>query len=358
MDNLQSACVNFQEKLHEISKRKRGDRVYEEVRANAERILGQFREDPHNPALIEECGRVVRSLEDLNIKELSSTKYQRSRSNIVYISALSKRTHYAAYMAGVWSEDTSISKPFKAWMYNSAADGAISLYEAAYPFINSTQNNSKEKSEEELKDESNRKLLSIFAVGAIEDAGRFLDLADRHFPGAAITRYNKARIDIYHDERDRVRQGVDNLKSIPCPSDDSEVPELIWHVDNYECFLRDNLMRERIQNETPENFVRIDQVLQKNRDEAQMRIDAEGPNLWDSYNSRSRALLVGAATGILMTLYAVLGDFPLSDLIGIATAHADVVSAATVIDSVSSSSDILSGLDFTRTIGFGGGGLA
>ena len=358
MKSLQASIVDFNEKLDKISKRGRGDRVYEEIRTKAEGILDQFREDPHNPALIEECARVVRSLETLNTTELSSIIYQRSRSNIVYISAVSKRTHYAAYMAGVWSEDPSISKPFKAWMNNSAADGAISLYEAAYPLIKPKQNNSEENTEDKLKDESNRKLLSIFAEGAIDDAGRFLEMADRHFPGGAITRYNRARMDIYHVELDRLRQGVENLKSIPCPSDDSEAPELFWHIDNYESFLHDKMMRDRIQNETPENLQRIDEVLRKNSGEARMRKEARGSKLWDPYSSRSKALLVGAATGIVMTLYAVLGDFPLSDLIGIATAHADVVSAAAVVDGVSSTSDVLGRLDFTRTIGFGGGGLA
>ena len=180
MSKLQSAIVKFDETLQAISGK--SNRTYLSVRNDAEKILGEFKKDPLNTDLVEKCTHLVRRIENLNADKISSVNFLRSRSNIVYISALAKRTHYAAYMAGVWSADSSISKPFKAWMHNSAADSAISLYEAALPFVTGKKN------------KATRLLLSIFAEGAIHDAQRFLDMADKHFPECAVTRYNKAKL--------------------------------------------------------------------------------------------------------------------------------------------------------------------
>src|SRR5262249_29261875 len=131
---LKAAIIKFDEALQAIAGKAGGNKAYLQIRTDARTILDQFKEDPLNTHLVEECNTLVRRLEQLNSKQLSRTNYLRSRSNIVYISALAKKTHYAAYMAGAWSNDQSISKPFKAWMHNSAAHGAISLYEAALPF--------------------------------------------------------------------------------------------------------------------------------------------------------------------------------------------------------------------------------
>lgn len=344
MSKLQSAIVKFDEALQAVAGRT--NRTYLSIRSDAKKILDEFKKDPLNTDLVEECTHLVRRIENLNADKLSNANFLRSRSNIVYISALAKRTHYAAYMAGMWSADSSISKPFKAWMHNSAADGAISLYEAALPFTTGK------------KKKTARRLLSIFAEGAIHDAERFLEMADKHFPECAVTRYNKAKVDIYHIERDRVRQGVENLKSIPCPSDDSEAPELIWHVDNHDSFSGDALMRERIQKETPEGLSQVAQVLLKNHDEANTRIEARGATLWAGYHPYAKAALVGGATGVVLTLYTVLGDSSLLDLVGIANAHADVTAAAADAQRSLVGGGGLAAMDFTRAIGFGGGGLA
>lgn len=346
MKNIQDAVTLFSETLERISKNSKADDAYIAIRSEAEKILEKYKNDPLNTELIFDCTNIVRRIENLEPNSLGSTNFMRSRSNVVYVSALAKRTHYAAYMAGVWSVNSRISKPFKVWMNNSAADGAITLYEAALPFINGN------------KEGDDRQLLSIFAEGAIHDAERFLEMADRHFPECAVTRYNKARVDIYHIERDRVRQGVEALKSIPCPSSDSDAPELIWHKDNYESFQGDNMMRNRIQQESPEDIDRIEQVLSKNFDEANMQIQARGAALWQPYSPYAKTALVGVYTGIVAIFYAVLGDASLLDLLGITSAHADVLSAASEIEPTLRGGGGFATLDFTRTMGFGGGGLA
>ena len=224
MIDLVTATAKFDEVLNRISARTRSDSVYLNIRGEAEKILSQYKKNPLNTHLVEKCSDLVHRLENLNADQLSDKNFLRSRSNVVYISALSKRTHYAAYMAGVWRSDPSISKPFKVWMHNSAADGAIDLYDALYPVVRDN------------KASAEYQLLSIYGEGAIQDAERFLDWAERELPECAVTRYNKAKVDIYHVARDRVRRGVENLESIPCPTDNSEAPELLWHVDNWESF--------------------------------------------------------------------------------------------------------------------------
>ncbi len=346
MLELPAAVDRFTNVLQGAIGRHRGNRAYARIRQEAASVLVAFRKDPLNTDLVERCTTLVRRIESLNADELSRTTFLRSRSNVVYISALAKRTHYAAYMAGVWTSDPSVSKPFRVWMNNSAADGAINLYEAALPFLHGKGK------------KSDRRLLRIFAEGAISDAERFLALADRQLPECAVTQYNKAKVDIYHVERDRVRRGVANLKSIGCPSEDSEAPELIWHVDNYESFTSDTVMRERIQKEWPEALSQIKALLLKNKNEAKARIDQRGPKLWDDYHPYAKAILVGGATGVLLTLYTVLGDVSLSDFINVASAHADVVQAAASVHDSSVGGGGLAAVDFTRTMGFGGGGLA
>ena len=346
MTTLKSSIVRFSESLKCVSGRNRADEAYLQLRQEAESILEQYKEEPLNTGLVEECIRLVRRIENLESSKLSSVSYMRSRSNIVYISAIAKRTHYAAYMAGVWSSDGSISKPFKAWMHNSAADGAISLYEATYPFVKNAG------------DDINRRLLSIFSENAMLDAEVFLEMSDKYFPECTVTKYNRARVDIYHVERDRVRQAPPPLLSITSPSDSSEAPELLWHKDNYESFAGDELMRERIELETPEMLIRVTEVLRKNHDEARLEMDKRGGELWKSYRPYAKAALVGAATGTVAILYAMFGDPSLLDLITLASAHGDVITAAQESHDALLGGGGLANLDFKRAIGFGGSGLA
>ena len=346
MPKLEETIVHFTRAYKSVSGSRRTNKAYKELRREAERILEQYKENQLDTALLQECTNLVRRMENLNASKLSNINYMRSRSNIVYISAMAKRTHYAAYMAGVWSGDGSISKPFKAWMHNSAADGAISLYEATYPFIRNAEDN------------ASRRVLAIFAEAAILDAEVFLEMSDRQFPECAVTRYNRARADIYHVERDRVRQGVQSLLSIPSPSESSEAPELIWHKDNFESFANDKLMRERIELETPENLARADEALRKNFDAAQLELDKRRDELWEPYRPYAKAALVGMATGSVAILYAILGDASLMDLIGLANAHGEVIMAAQESYDELIGGGGMANLDFKRVIGFGGGGLA
>ena len=115
-------------------------------------------------------------------------------------------------------------------------------------------------------------------------------------------------------------------------------------------------MRERIQKETPEGLSKVAEVLLENHDEAKKRITECGTTLWAGYHPYARAALVGGVTGVVLTLYAVLGDISLLDLVGIANAHADVTAAAADDQRSLVGGGGLAAMDFTRAMGFGGGG--
>ncbi len=234
------------------------DRHYEAIRAQARTLLDEYRKDPLNIDLAVECDRLVQELENLDLKEMTESNADRSRANIVFISAQTKRTHYAAYMAGCVSSNQHVGDAFKAWMHNAAADGAISLYEAIRAV---TQRHRSESQESEL--------LRVFGNGAFLDARRFLTRAAEYYPECVLTHYNEAKILMLAgattEDRGKIGAGINQLKGIHPPANDCHSAELVWHGNIYETYAQGETHLRKIIGSFKEDEVpRLDQVFQTN----------------------------------------------------------------------------------------------
>lgn len=347
MSVLIQAATALQAAIKKDTTTKSEDKRYVRLRTKAEDLLIQYSQNPLDMDLIEQCDRLVDELKSLNSSEMSNMNYQRSQGNVVYISAQSKRTHYAAYVAGKWSTDKKLSGAFKAWMHNSAADGAISLYEAIELV---------ERSVPGASDAFGMGMLKVFGQGSRHDGRRFLDLADEYYPSCVVTTYNRAKLDVFSRKPAGITNGVIALKNIPAPEHDCHPAELSWHIDNASSFDHDFMLREILSAENPDDIERIEHTLQLNGSVAEAILKARGESTWDKQTNYTKVLVVAAATGIAATLWVILGDGDITRLLEFLAVHSRIAEGA-VEEYLAGGGGLFEELQQVRTV-FGGGGLA
>lgn len=297
---VKEATKVFTKSFVTLSKRKSlEDERYINIREKAERVLNSYLKNPLSLDLINECDKIVEELQTLSSIKMQDYSHQRSQTNIVYISAQSKRTHYAAYMAGKFSASENLGGAFKSWMHNSAADGAISLYEAIRPIVKENKN----------QDTDSVGLLKVFGDGALADASRFLSMADQFYPNCAVSRYNEAKLAIYSEKTANVLEGIKTLKSIQSCREDCHPAEIKWHIDNYRCFQnRDETAKRIIEVEHPDEIGRIEQILENNANRAEQIESERGEQMWARQTKYTKAIISGFASGIVLATYLALGS--------------------------------------------------
>lgn len=345
----------FVETLHEFQETRRqgsGDDRYVQIRQKAASLLERYANDRTNLDLVDECDQIVRDLDNLDTATLTPLNQGRANANLVYISAQSRRTHYAAYMAGKWAAEQKLGSHFKAWMHNSAADGAIALYEAISKVLPKA-NPSDEKGDWDI--------LKVFASGALCDASRFLTFADDFYPNCATTRYNEAKLVIYQaNTTDEVLHGVNLLKRIKPCTKECHPAELSWHADNYSCFtMRDTEMNEIIATHCGQEISKVETVLDTNRRVAEEIKEGLGDRLWEGQSDRNRVVLLATATGIVLITYLVLSAAGDVHLLKLLQAHMDLWT--THIGTVGYPHALLGGGGLGQVLSvmaMGGGGLA
>ncbi len=262
-----------------------GDKRMDRLRTKLEKELKRFIEDPTNMGIVDNITRHIAELEDITSDEVSKPSHDRAKTNVAVASSRMRRTHYAAYMAGKWSDSDDLGDDFKSWMHNAAADGAISLGET----IDQAVKNSKAGFEE-------KGLLKVFRSGAYEDARRFLDLSKPFHPDSPLTKYNSARVDILSKEPERRRLGIETLLSIKPPSDQSRRAEISWHLNNYECFKNsEHVVRHAIRTNDPDRLEIIDHQLKNNAEEAERLVDRIS---WDNQTEHNRLVMVTFSVGL------------------------------------------------------------
>jgi hypothetical protein len=304
------------------------DERYTAIREEAVQILNLYAQDPLNTALIKRCDDLVLRLKSLDTEAMEDKNRQRSMANVIAISATSKRTHYAAYMTGRWSTDKRLEKPYKAWMHNAAADGAISLYDyirqTTDPLVSQPDDPSDDRHE-------SAHMLRIFGDGACCDANRFLQMADEFYPNCVITRYNKAKINILSAaDSDDVRLGIEQLLSIqPCAP--SCLPaEFGWHRNLRDSFTGDQTMREVIINYEPNMVGEIQRKLTDNARRAdELEQERAETNQPAPQSSVSKAVVTATASGIVLVTYLVLSHVPMNDVVSLLLSHWNVLDAHT-----------------------------
>jgi hypothetical protein len=294
------------------------DRRYEAIRTRARTLLDEYRKDPLNIDLAAECDRLVRELEGLDLKEMIEFNRDRSRANIVFISAQTKRTHYAAYMAGCLSSNQHVGDAFKAWMHNAAADGAISLYEAIRAV---TQRHRSESQESEL--------LRVFGNGAFLDARRFLTRAAEYYPECVLTGYNEAKVLILAGattgDRRKIAAGINQLKGIVPPANDCHSAELVWHGNIYETYAQEEThLREIIGSFKEDEVPRLEQVFQTNATIAKKILDERGDAAWLNTSRITKVIVTGAFCGLAVLSVIALNYENIEHLSTVATHQGDL----------------------------------
>jgi hypothetical protein len=309
---------------------------YVEMRERAAEVLKEFAKNPGDLRLVAKCDRIVAEfsrLHDLNSETggLDQADSSRLKTNIVTVAATSKRTHYAAYMAGKWGSDDTIEEPYRAWLHNAAADGAISLYEQL------------NLSTPHVQDFASRRLLQVYADGAFFDASRFLDIADTIYPRCVITKYNRAKLEILEGGRtltegygeDLIRLGLRRVLDIPAPDKNAHFAELGWHENIYKSYEHDGLMRENIASVGKHFEEQIKELLAdnctKSDDEIKRRLKlhssamakVEQPldSVFYPASDRAKAVVVATATGAVLVACAVASSVPWKDLADLVLQH-------------------------------------
>lgn len=310
---------------------------YEQLRSSAGDLLSEYSAHPTNMALVSKCDRLVAEL-DVLAKErvgelgLSGPTDQRLKTNIVTISATAKRTHYAAYMAGCWGNDATIESPYRAWLHNGAAHGAISLYENLHT------------ASKHIADVGMKELLAVHADGAFFDAARFLAISDTIDPSCVITAYNRAKLEVLEGDRigssegdALIRLGITRLKGIKPPTNRSHVAELGWHGNLLKSYGDDGQMVSVIGRISGMDVEIIRETLERNATDAGALIRSAVENQTspervtavslEPPSDRTRAVVVATATGVLLVACAVASQLPWKDITHAVLTHMHFVNA-------------------------------
>lgn len=277
--------TNIAKIVENLGKRKQGDKNYEVVRSKLEEELRRFVDDSSNMGIVDNVMRYVNELEGIEMTDVSSSTFDRTQTNVVQASARVRRTHYAAYMAGKWSNSDEIGDDFKCWMHNSAADGAISLANLLDHIL---------KKKTVANEDAG--LVKVFRASAYEDAARFLDLSKPFAENSPLTKYNIARLDILSKEKERRRIGIDHLKNIQPPHSGARRPELSWHQNNYDCFRSSDFsVRQIIQTHDPDSLPVIEHRLEENANIAKELVSSSS---WTNQTQLNRVVMVSFSVGV------------------------------------------------------------
>lgn len=335
-----------------------GDDIYKKLRNESATVLNLYADDPFNIDILEKCRGLIDRLEKFSLDEIKDYNYERAKSNVVYLAAASKRTNYASYMAGKWASSPDISDEVKVWMHNSAADGAIVLYESLSFIRNylSKQNNRNKNAKHALD------IVNIYRDGSFIDARQFLFFADEIVLNCSITQYNSAKIMAYSaDTLVDVKHAIQILENItPVNLDSYHAAEIYWHIDNFNMFNSKDKQLKKVIEKYADDKSAVDVIyrsLQKNYNIAHQIQDERGEGIWEKTNNsrKSKTLAVAASVGSLSIISSYAGID--SDMIREA--------AGWVFDLISSQVDILNAYLDTEMFGgevklvsLGGGGLA
>lgn len=326
------------------------DARYRELLRDAKSTLECFADDPLNMSLAARCSDHLRDLDNLSRDSMSQRMFGRSRANIVSISAMTRRTHYAAYYAGMWRADKTLGRAFKAWMHNGAAHGAISLFECIMQLHDSL-------GDTQISEETHNwlQVLDAFGEAALNDAQEFLSIADDFYPGCAASIYNRAKLDILV-ERD-VKLACRKLLDIKPCEETCHPAELRWHIDNYESFKQgDYLMRKRIEIEEAQFLAKIEAVLEHNYKHAR-DLEEERGDLWVAHPKNQRAVILASICGVAaVTLLTYYGHDHVESVKGLlAMQHNVVTSHLDAMGTGGLRGDVVR--DVIQTFGMGTGGL-
>ena len=280
-----------------------GDDYFRAIRNKIADLLARWHENPGNAALADKAYKLLDRMSDIRKDDTSGHTYDRAHTNSVVIPSRMRRTHYAAYLAGKLSTSDDIGDHFKSWMHNAAANGAVSLSETLDDFINENRPTFPNTGVE---------LLQIFRNGAIEDAMRFISIAesfDRISLPSVLTQYNKAKLNILSADPDLRHIGITQLRNLQPPLRGCHPAEISWHEDNYSSFLkRDDRIKKIIRTHDADSLAIIEHTLRINAEQAcqiKNEIQEEKGDLWGQHTEMNRKVVATLAVGTLVTGLAV-----------------------------------------------------
>ena len=203
------------------------DELFDQKRAELQKLCEVYADNPLNPDFLEKGARLIVDFEEIaSDDKKSKTTSDRARVNAVVTASRVRRTHYASYLAGKYSSDKNIGSDFKCWIYNAAAFSAIQLRKAIADGVENLPKNNLAIPQ-----------LSAFANSAIEEAEMYLDFANDHCKNSVLTRFNKAVLEIYSEDKDRIRFAIELLRGLEVPTESDSSACLTWHANNYGCYI-------------------------------------------------------------------------------------------------------------------------
>ena len=205
-----------------------------------------------------------------------------------------RRTHFAAYTAGQYRNDPNIGDKYKNWMHNVAANGALSLHECIEDFSGLLNDQS----------ELAKRSIEMFSFAAREDAKLFIDISEQIDPKSCLTAYNRSKLAILTKQSDYVEYGVDKLLRIDGPTSDSHIPDLKWHMDNFDSFVdRDERVRRLIGTHVEHKRQSVHDRLEANSQRAAQLLADKGDDQQPKNTNRLAIAATSVGTVVTAALY-------------------------------------------------------
>lgn len=281
------AAKKLREAISHLSHSYKHDELFEQKRAELQRLCEVYAHNPLNPDFLEKGARLIVDFEEIaSDNKASKTTSDRARVNAVVTASRVRRTHYASYLAGKYSSDKNIGSDFKCWVYNAAAFSAIQLRKAIADGVENLS-----------KDNLAIPQLSAFAKSAIDEANMYLHFADDHCKNSVLTRFNKAVLEIYSEDKDRIRLAMEILRNLEVPTESDSSAYLTWHANNYDCYIDPYFrIEERLKTEDGNAADEIRIRLLKNKEEANRigKVRDQRGGRWEKESPKNLAL-VGCA---------------------------------------------------------------
>lgn len=281
-------------------------------RKAAQELVREYLENPYDLSILGRSQKIVEQLEVNDAKE--NCIDMRAKVNVSIMSGRMKRTHFSAYIAGKYSGDDKIPDVFKTWLHNSAANSAIDFMSCINDANSLLEDGMKKLFSEKEETQVTFSLLKMFEMGAREDAGRFLEMADSYDENAPLTIYNKARLAAYKNRIDRAMTYIDEIS----PPEKHQHPALLqWHLDNNFSYRSDLKLQQLFDQPNSHYHSKINQKLKLCAEQAQKYIKERGGNegMWSeegmSKKTRrqfhySKALIAAVGVGVATLIIAQL----------------------------------------------------
>jgi len=142
------------------------DDLFEACKADTVELVNDFSENPYREDLILRGSRILERFNEIKFDKSKPTDYEVARTASAVVAGRVRRTHFAAYTAGQYRNDSKIGFKYKNWMHNVAANSAISLHSFIQEISESIH------SESELS----KSAIQMFSFAATEDARLFIDI--------------------------------------------------------------------------------------------------------------------------------------------------------------------------------------